>query len=248
MKSIWNRIMRPRGALHAGRYAAIASLPEGLDTVWLERISQQHPGSGINAKAVPHVAEALLTYFDCLTRTDKPCALPSLAAQVLWDAWATLDRNGLERLRAHHFPTSADDSPTGSRTEWEQAIANCLVQARAIAGLSPAAPLLPALFLLDQQLALPGGHGWLIANGRVGYVKLDARGMMSDAPVFPEVMAPAGMLMAGLVSATAFNDFFAAPHAGNGLAGGGDGGQGGGMGEGTGGDGCGGDGGGDGGD
>lgn len=235
--------MRPRGVLHAGRYAAIAPLPEGLDILWLERISVLHPGSGVNAKAVPHVAEALLTYFDCLTRTDKPCALPSMAAQVFWDAWATLDKGGLDRLRAHHFPSSADDGASRTRAEWELAIANCLAQARTIAGLSSAAPVLPALFLLDQQLALPGGHGWLISAGRVGYVKLDARGIMTGTPAFPEVMTPAGMLMAGLVSAAAFNDFLTTAHAGNSLNGGGDVGGG----EGVGGDGCGGDGGGDGG-
>jgi uncharacterized membrane protein YgcG len=245
MKSLWNRIMRPRGGLHAGRYAAIAQLPEGLDTLWLERISRLHPGSGINEKALRHVAEALLTYFDCLARTDKPCALPSLAAQVLWDAWADLDSAGLDRLRAHHFPSSADSNPPRSRAQWEEAIANCLLQARAVAGMSPMTPALPALFLLDQQLALPGGHGWLLSGGRIGYVKLDGRGLMSAVPNFPEVLTPAGMLLAGLVSATAFNDFFAAAHAGSGF-GGGDGGGGDGGGGGAG-DGCGGDGGGDGG-
>lgn len=245
MKSILNRIMRPRGVLHAGRYASIAQLPEGIDTLWLERIARLHPGSGVNAKALRHVAEGLLTYFDCLARTDKPCALPSLAAQVLWDAWADMDKAGLDRLRMHHFPSTADDNPPRSRPGWEQAIANCLLQARAVAGMSPMTPALPALFLLDQQLALPGGHGWLISGGRIGYVKLDARGLMSAAASFPEVLTPAGMLLAGLVTAAAFNDFFAAAHAGQRLTGG-DGG--GGDGCGAGGNGCGGDGGGDGGD
>lgn len=226
MKSLWNRIRQPRSSYHAGRYAAMARLPDGLDTLWLERISRQHPGFVVTAKAVPHVADALLTYFDCLTRTDRPCALPSLAAQVLWDAWAALDKDGLDRLRAHHFPSSADAGAGSShpRPDWEQAAANCLVQARIIAGMSPAAPVLPALFLLDRQLALPGGHGWLLSAGRIGYVKLDARGLMSGAASYPEVMAPAGMLLAGLIPATAFNDAFATARAGNDGAAVGDGG------------------------
>lgn len=250
MKSLWNRIRRPRSGLRAGsRYAAIAQLPEGLDMPWLDRLSRLHPGSGADSRAMPHVADALLTYFDCLSRTDRPCVLPSLAAQVLWDAWASLDRDGLDRLRAHHFPSAVTDHAPRMRSEWEQAAANCLVQARIIAGLSPAAPVLPALFLLDQQLALPGGHGWLVSGGRIGYVKLDARGLMSGGASYPEAMTPAGLLLAGVISSAAFNDFFATAYAGehmpsgNEAGGGGDGGGAGGMG----GDGCGDGGGGDGG-
>jgi len=156
---------------------ALAALPAGLQAYWQHSAPQEYPGIPTDAFFFVRAAEGLMNFFDVVTRSGKPCALPSEAADSVWHAWLRWNPAGLDYFCIEHFGCKI---PHIERSELGAgALLNSFVRCRGRQGATLHASALPALFRLDARLKMRGGHGYWnrMFSGRVVYVRLDARGL-----------------------------------------------------------------------
>jgi hypothetical protein len=174
-------------------------LPHGLETAWRHSAPQEYPGIRTDAFFFVRAAEGLLRFFDALTHSERPCALPSEAADSVWHAWLRHDPIGLERFCRRHFGQvipHVERAGLGSG-----ALAGMLMSGRRLEGITPLGPQLPLLFGLDARLRMPGGHGYWNRGSEIVYARLNKRGRcLGRAQPHPE-LATGALLAAGLVSA-----------------------------------------------
>lgn len=175
-------------------------LPAGLFDYWAQNASRQFPGIPRDALFYARAAEALLMFFDCVGASDKPCALPSKAADSVWHAWLEHAPLTLQQFcRKHygrlipHLESAEMPAPMGD------ALANCLVAARRLARLVPGAANLPPLFQTDRQLGMPHGFLYRIVAGKVALADLDGAGRQCGDLRFPPGLAATALLSCGLV-------------------------------------------------
>jgi hypothetical protein len=196
----WTKVSRYRKALN--------ELPDSLFPYWQRNAGFEFKGIRQDAFFFVRAAEGLLTFFDCVRHSGRPCALPSKAADSVWHAWNRLAPMGLEQFCQRHFGQvipHVEANDMGG--QMGAALATCLVQARKLESLPEAGPKLPRLFVLDRQLKMPGGFGYTVADGRVAFADLDHRGSMTEQLIFPASVGPAELLMAGLITELAYNSY-----------------------------------------
>jgi hypothetical protein len=168
-------------ALKLVRYStyrtALAALPVGLEAYWKHSAPQEYKGIPTNAFFFVRAAEGLMNFFDIITRSGKPCALPSEAADSVWHAWLRWNPAGLDYFCIEHFGRKI---PHIERSDLGAgALLNCFVRCRGRQGATLHASALPALFRLDARLKMRGGHGYWnrMFSGRVVYARLDTYGL-----------------------------------------------------------------------
>lgn len=78
------RAMRVRHKSHFWR--ATADIPPALYQYWQRSAQFEFKGIPRDAFFFARTTEGLLTFFDCVRTSGKPCALPSAAADSVWHA------------------------------------------------------------------------------------------------------------------------------------------------------------------
>ncbi len=195
----WIDDLRVRRELRRSRYQEqLAQLAPALYDHWRRAGPQEFPGTPDGRLFFHRAATGLMAFFDASTRRNRPCALPSLAADSVWHAWMRWDADDLARFCRRHFGTPIAHLPQSDlgRT----ALAQTLVGCRALDGRPSHGPGLPPLFALDARLHMPNGHGYWIERGDIVYRRLDAAGRRTGpANIHPDLALPA-LFGAGLVS------------------------------------------------
>ena len=156
---------------------ALAALPAGLEAYWRHSAPQEYKGIRTDAFFFVRAAEGLMNFFDVVTRSGKPCALPSEAADSVWHAWLRRDPAGLDYFCIEHFGRKIPHIERAGLAGG--ALLDSFVACRRREGARFHASQLPALFRLDARLKMCGGHGYWnrMATGRVVHARLDARGL-----------------------------------------------------------------------
>jgi hypothetical protein len=196
----WISSMRARRHVRISRHrGALEDLPRGLEGAWRHSAPQEYPGIRTDAFFFVRAAEGLLRFFDAVSRSEQPCALPSEAADSVWHAWLRHDPIGLERFCRKHFGQVIPHVERAGLAS--DALAGMLMTGRRVEGIAPLGPRLPLLFGLDARLRMPGGHGYWNRGSEIVYARLGKRGLrLGPAQPHPELTTSA-LLAAGLVNA-----------------------------------------------
>jgi hypothetical protein len=200
----WINGLRARRHVRASRYrTALEDLPDGLDTGWQHSAPQEYPGIRTDAFFFVRAAEGLMAFFSAAARSgssrNRPCALPSEAADSVWHAWLRRDPIGLERFCRKHFGAAVPHVERAGMGAG--ALANMLSAGRTLEGIEPLGPRLPLVFGLDARLRMAGGHGYWTRDDDIVYARLGKRGQrLGRAELHPELTMGA-LLAAGLVDA-----------------------------------------------
>jgi hypothetical protein len=196
-----------RAISQRSRYAdAWRDVPRALLPLWRKAAPGEFPGIPFQARFYARSLDALLTFFDCAARSDRPCGLPSRAADAVWHAWMQMDRDNLEQFCRRHFGRTIPHVEAGDmQGQMGKALGTCLVAARKLDFQPPVAPCLPRLFTLDRELRMPLGFGYTIEQGRVAWSRLDAAGLPHGPSHHPDHLSPYGLFAAGLVSASEYD-------------------------------------------
>ena len=179
----------------------LADVPATLFPYWAGTAHHGFPGIPRDASFYVQSLEGLLMFFDCVAAVGQVCALPSLAAGSVWQAWTWLDEPGLHAFCIRHVGRPVPHAAQARMvTDMNRALATCLVVARRRASQPAAGAGLPPLFSLDSRLGMPHGFGYRIINGLVACSALDEFGSLEDRVSFPDALTPQGLYLAGLVS------------------------------------------------
>lgn len=210
MDALLNRIDTFQAARvrHMSRYwEAMADLPPTLYPYWKRSAQFEFKGIPQDAFFFARAAEGLLAFFDCIRSSDRPCGLPSRAADSVWHAWLRLSPASLDAFCLKHFGrTIPHIEGVAMIGGMENALANTLVQARVLEG-RPAADLsVPRLFGLDLKLRMPGGFGYNKAGVKLAYQHMDQSGRLAGEIYYPEHFAPVELLALGLISQVDFDE------------------------------------------
>ena len=187
---------------------AIMDLPDTLYPFWKRSAGLEFEGIPQDAFFFIRAAEGLLLFFDCVRYSGKPCALPSKAADSVWHAWAKMSPAGLDAFCLKHFGRRIPHVEAANMTaQMEDALANCLVQARRLEGKPEAGMSVPRLFALDRKLKMPGGFGYKLVGGQVAFSDMDGRGVPRGDVFYPSSLAPVELLMAGVITQRAYDAY-----------------------------------------
>jgi hypothetical protein len=186
---------------HSDYRKALSDLPLDLYSFWHSTASLEFKGIPRDAFFFARAAEGLMMFFDCVRHSGRPCGLPSKAADSVWHAWARLDPGHLSHFCIKHFGRAiAHTEGPDMSVPIDDALANGLVAARGIEALPAAGANLPRLFSLDRRLRMPDGYAYSLASGQVAYRAMNWQGSAKGDLFFPAVLAPVGLLAAGLIS------------------------------------------------
>jgi hypothetical protein len=195
--------------------AALQDMPAGLYRAWQHSACEAFEGISCDALFFARAAEGLMMYFDCVRRSGKPCALPSKAADSVWHAWARFAPAGLDEFCLRHFGRRMPHVEAADMTsQMEDALANCLVQARMLEWMPTAGSGLPRLFTLDRRVAMPCGFAYRIVKGQVAFANMNRAGRPEGDVFYPSTLAPVELLMAGLITYRAFDNYVQRARAG----------------------------------
>lgn len=187
---------------------ALADLPVTLLPFWRRSACYEFKGIPQDAFFFALAAEGLLMFFDCVARSGKPCALPSKAADSVWHAWVQMSPASLDAFCLRHFGrTIPHVEAAAMEAQMEDALANCLVQARQLASLPLAGMGLPQLFALDRKLKMPGGFAYRMVAGQVAFSHMNRHGKPEGDVFYPSQLAPVELLMAGLITQSAYDAY-----------------------------------------
>lgn len=207
---LFNRIdnFRALRVRHTSRYrAAMADIPPILYPYWKRTADLEFKGIPRDAFFFARASEGLLAFFDCIRHSDRPCGLPSMAADSVWHAWLRLAPASLDAFCLKHFGRLIPHvEGAGMAVPMEAALANCLVQARALESLPKARLSIPRLFGLDLKLGMPGGFGYTRVGGKLGCRRLDQAGRPAGEIFYPQLFEPTALLAAGWISQADYND------------------------------------------
>ncbi len=188
--------------------AALADIPSTLYPYWKRTARFEFAGIPQDAFFFASASDALLTFFDCVRRSGKPCALPSKAADSVWHAWERMAPGTLELFCQRHFGRRIPHLEAAAMLlQMDAALANCLVAARKREGINPEGPHLPALFVADRKLRMPQGFAYSVAGGQVVFAHMDAGGMPARDTHLQAAMGAPALLAAGLIGAMEYQRF-----------------------------------------
>jgi hypothetical protein len=177
--------------------AALADLPAGLESQWRASAPREYEGIRTDAFFYTRAAEGLLRFFDAVRHSGRPCALPSEAADSVWHAWLRWNPVSLERFCLRHFGVAVPHVERAALAG--NALLHTFAACRERDGIQPRSMRLPALFGLDAQLRMPGGHGYWSRAGEIVHARLNERGRgMWRARPHPE-LALTVLVAAGVV-------------------------------------------------
>lgn len=186
----------------------LSDLPPQLYSYWQRTAAFEFKGIPQDAFFFARATEGLMMFFDCVTRSSLPCGLPSKAADSVWHAWIRFAPEHLDRFCITHFGRTIAHTEAGEMSlPMESALANTLVTMRKIDGLPVAGMNVPKLFSLDRRLRMPNGFAYSLAKGQVAYRDMDRQGKGSGKVHCPPGLNAAGLLGAGLVSMSAYEDY-----------------------------------------
>ncbi|HEX9173309.1 MAG TPA: hypothetical protein VF861_11655 [Telluria sp.] len=185
---------------HMSRYrVAMADIPPTLYPYWKRTAHFEFKGIPQDAFFFARAADGLLAFFDCVRSSDRACALPSMAADSVWHAWIRLAPDGIDAFCLKHFGrTISHIERAAMAVPMAEALANCLVRARALESLPTARVGVPRLFALDLKLRMPGGLVYTRFGGRLAWERLDRAGRRRAEFVFRDQFEPA-LLDTGLI-------------------------------------------------
>jgi hypothetical protein len=187
---------------------ALKDIPESLFPYWKHSAQHEFPGIPQDAFFFARAAEGLLTFFACIKYSRKPCALPSKAADSVWHAWARHAPASLDAFCVRHFGRVIPHVEAASMTgKMEEALLNCLVQARRLEAPARTALTLPRLFALDRELKMPGGFWYQLFCGQVAFSPMNQDGRYGKKMFYPSSMAPAQLLAAGLLTPAEYKQY-----------------------------------------
>ncbi|MDQ3059639.1 MAG: hypothetical protein M3R45_08945 [Pseudomonadota bacterium] len=228
--------LRAKCVLQSSRYrAALDDVPGTLFGYWRDTAKREFPGIPCDAVFFARATVGLMNFFDCVAKSQKPCGLPSKAADSVWHAWLECDPAGLERFCRKHFRRQIPHIKIEDMgVAKDDSLANCLVMARRLEGIKAVSVDLPALFRLDARLKMSRGYGYRTCNGKVGFAGMDRKGIAGSRLSYPDALLPASLLAAGLVSSREYEAYIASlsvnrSSSGDRSSGGSDGGDGGGC-------------------
>lgn len=184
---------------------ALADIPPTLFPYWKSTAHLEFDGIPRNSFFFAVAADALLTFFACVQRSSKACALPSKAADSVWHAWLRMSPASLDDFCETHFDRKIPHLEAPAMpVPMDVGLANCLVEARTLEGINPEGPALPKLFAADRRLRMPDGFAYTVVRGVIECAPMDRSGI----PRFPGIpqssLAPAALLAAGLIGQQEF--------------------------------------------
>ncbi|WBS03874.1 hypothetical protein OU994_06185 [Pseudoduganella sp. SL102] len=185
----------------------LGDMPPELYDYWSRTAHLEFKGIPRDAFFYARAAEALLTFFDCVASTSRPCGLPSKAADSVWHAWLRYSPASLDDFCERHFRTRIPHVEAAAMSGgMARAIARTLVEARRQDGLALAGPNVPRLFRTDRALRMPGGFAYDYNGAQMTWAQIDARGRAQPAGPL-RATDPSSLLAAGLITRTDYERF-----------------------------------------
>ncbi|WBS03875.1 hypothetical protein OU994_06190 [Pseudoduganella sp. SL102] len=180
---------------------ALRDIPPELYEHWARTAHFEFNGIPRHPFFYLRAANALLDFFECVRRSNRPCALPSKAADSVWHAWLSYSPASLDAFCERHFGqriphVEAVDMSGGMALP----IAMTLVTARTLDGLDLAGPRVPRLFATDRALGMPQGHAWQVQGSRMVLSHMDPHGRTSQRTRVHPATEPDFLLAAGLIA------------------------------------------------
>lgn len=193
--------LRARRFMASSSYRAqLKDMPPTLFDYWAASARYEFKDIPRDVFFFVRAAEALMIFFDCAATSDRPCGLPSKAADSVWHAWLRFAPAGLESFCRHHFGRAIAHMQHGDMPEpMGLALAVCLVKGRTLAGLRRGQRKLPPLFETDRRLGMPQGYAYRMMKGEVALTRMDQHGRLTTDTSFPLSLAPAALVAAGLI-------------------------------------------------
>ena len=206
------RSMRVR---QSSRYwSEMQHIPAALYPYWKETARHEFQGIPQDAFFYARAIEGLLTFFDCVRRSDRPCGLPSRAADSVWHAWLRMDKEGLETFCLRRFGRKIAHLEWGDASDrMEASLAATLVQARKLEGLATEESALPKLFQLDRKLRMPRGFDYRVLNDEIWMGPLNSFGDRALDVVYMGLLGVHGLFSQGLITAAAYANYTRAANA-----------------------------------
>ena len=222
MKFLKNSISMYRAASLLERspyWRPLADVPAGLFHYWQHNAHHEFTGIPSDAFFFTNASEGLMCFFDCVHVGERPCGLPSMAADSVWHAWLAFDPVGLDRFCKRHFGRTIEHTPAAEMAvPMAEALAHTLVRTRSRQGQMRAGASLPRLFTLDKRVRMPGGYAYQVAAGLIGYQMIGSSGKPGGNVIYPGSLDSAQLLLAGLITQAEFDEQVArAQHGSDGL-------------------------------
>ncbi|QGZ41206.1 hypothetical protein IP92_00122 [Pseudoduganella flava] len=180
---------------------ALCDVPPKLYDHWAQTAHHEFPGIPQDAFFYLRATDALLTFFECVRRSNRPCALPSKAADSVWHAWLSWSSESLDAFCERHYgqriPHVEANAMAGGM---ELPMAMCLVTARTMDKLDLAGPKVPRLFATDRKLRMPGGYHYYVHKHRMVYALVNKYRRAGAATWVSPGTDPDFLLAAGLIA------------------------------------------------
>ncbi len=155
---------------------ALEDCPAGLYEFW-ENSPHSDARNTRGLYFFTRATEGLLEFFACASSDTLPCALPSLAADSVWQAWTRFSPGRLDAFCQKHFGRTIPCLAYGGHgADLASALARTLAHASAHKGMPRMASELPPLFTLDRRLRMPRGLFYSSKQGRLFYQYLGMEG------------------------------------------------------------------------
>jgi len=167
---------------------ALRDMPPGLYDYWARTAPDEFKGIPTDVFFYVHASDALLTFFECIKRSNRPCALPSKAADSVWHAWMRHAPKQLDAFCQRHFGQRIPHVEAANMKKgMAKPMGMCLVTARTLDRLDLAGPNVPRLFATDRKLRMPFGSAYRVRRGHIVYSPINRYGR-----VLPQTHIPAG--------------------------------------------------------
>jgi hypothetical protein len=180
---------------------ALCRIPPGLYEYWARTAHIEFKGIPRDAFFYARAADALLTFFECVRRSNRPCALPSKAADSVWHAWLRYSPASLDDFCEWHFGRHIPHVEAGDMAGgMALPMATALITARRLEGLDVAGPNVPRLFGTDRALRMPGGFAYEVRGSRIVLSHMSKRGLPARQAHVHPATEPDFLLAAGLIA------------------------------------------------
>ncbi|GGY80937.1 hypothetical protein ACFFTM_07780 [Pseudoduganella plicata] len=180
---------------------ALRDMPPGLYEYWARTAPQEFKGIPTDAFFYVHASDALLTFFECIRRSNRPCALPSKAADSVWHAWMRHAPKHLDSFCQRHYGQRIPHVEAANMKKgMQKPMAMCLVTARTMERLDLAGPNVPRLFATDRRLRMPFGSAYRVQRGHIVYSPINRNGQVLPQTHILPGTDPEFLLAAGLIA------------------------------------------------
>jgi hypothetical protein len=180
---------------------ALRDMPPGLYEYWARTAPNEFKGIPTDAFFYVHASDALLTFFECIQRSNRPCALPSRAADSVWHAWMRHAPKHLDAFCQRHYGQRIPHVEAANMKKgMAKPMAMCLVTARTMDRLDLAGPNVPRLFATDRKLRMPFGSAYRVQRGHIVYSPINRHGQVLPQTHILPGTDPEFLLAAGLIA------------------------------------------------